>query len=148
MTRKQIIRRVCDLHEADEVTATQTIRWGIDGQAWEIDACSGCAAQIRDMLRPLAGHARAAGTSPALLRPPGLVPGRTRNGRLRRDQLDASAVIRAYRDQKLSLAQCASMFGTSRRIIELTLAEHGIVRRPRGRPPRREPAAGSSAGRR
>jgi hypothetical protein len=148
MARKLIIRRVCDLHEAEEVATAQTIRWWIDGRVWEIDACPGCAAQIRDMLRPLAGHARAAGISPALLLPPGLVPVRTRNGRLRRDQLDVSAVTRAYRDQKLSMAQCAAMFGTSRRIIELTLIEHGIERRPRGRQPRREAAAGSPAGRR
>ena len=146
MARKLIIRRVCDLHEAGEVTATQTIRWGFDGRVWEIDACAGCAAQIRDMLHRLAGHARAAGISPVLLPSQDPVPVRTRNGRLRRDQLDASAVIRAYRDQKLSLAQCAAMFGTSRRIIELMLAERGIARRPRGRQPRCEPVS-SPAGR-
>lgn len=98
------------------------------------------------MLHRLAGHARAAGISPVLLPSPDPVPGRTRTGRLRRDQSGASAVIRAYRDQKLSLAQCAAMFGTSRRIIELMLAERGIARRPRGRQPRCEPA-GSPAGR-
>ena len=85
MARKLIIRRVCDLHQAGEVAATQTIRWGFDGRVWEIDACVGCAAQIRDMLRRLAGHSRVAGISPALLSSPVPAPVRTRNGRLRRD---------------------------------------------------------------
>ena len=85
MTHKLIIRRVCDLHEAGEVTATQTIRWGFDGRVWEIDACPGCAAQVRDTLRQLARHARAAGTSPVLLPSPDPAPDRTRNDHLRRD---------------------------------------------------------------
>jgi hypothetical protein len=135
MARKLIIRRVCDLHGTGEVTAAQTIRWGFDGRVWEIDACASCAVQIRGVLGQLARHARAAGTSPALLPQADPVPGRTRSGHLRRDQLDAAAVIGAYRDQKLSLAQVATKFGTSRRVIELMLAEHGIARRPPGRAP-------------
>ena len=94
------------------------------------------------MRRPDPGHAvpaqrnaRAAGISPALLPPADPAPGRTRSGHLRRDQLDAAAVIGAYRDQKLSLAQVAAKFGTSRRVMELMLAEHGIARRPPGRAP-------------
>ena len=135
MARKLITRRVCDLHGTGDVTAAQTIRWGFDGRVWEIDACPGCAAQIRGILAQLTPNARAAGTSPALLPQANPAPGRTRSGHLRRDQLDAAAVIGAYRDQKLSLAQVAARFGTSRRVIELMLAEHGIARRPRGRAP-------------
>jgi hypothetical protein len=85
MARKQIIRRLCDLHEAEEVTATQTIRWGFDGRVWEIDACPGCAAQIRNTLSQLARHARAAGTSPVLLPPSGPASDRTCNDHLRCD---------------------------------------------------------------
>jgi hypothetical protein len=85
MVRKLIIRRVCDLHEAEEVAATQTIRWGFDGRVWEIDACSGCAAQIRNTLSQLARHARAEGTSPVLLPPSDPASDHTCNGRLRCD---------------------------------------------------------------
>jgi hypothetical protein len=48
-----------------------------------------------------------------------------------RNKLDADAVIRAYRDDKLSLRQCADKFTTSPVQIKTILTDHSIELRPR-----------------
>ena len=136
MARKVITQVLCDLHDEDQIAGTQTIRFGLDGKVYEIDACQACAAELQGAFSRFLARARRTGTHPVLLPPwPRPRPGRTRKGHVRRDQLDADEVIRAYRDEKLTMDQCAGRFRTSRRIIELVLDEHGIKRRPRGRAP-------------
>jgi hypothetical protein len=56
------------------------------------------------------------------------------------DDVDDQAVVTAYRDEGLSLHDCAVRFGISQRRVAAVLERHGVPRRPVGRPPRRLPA--------
>ncbi|HXL87648.1 MAG TPA: hypothetical protein VN969_01480 [Streptosporangiaceae bacterium] len=60
----------------------------------------------------------------------------TGGGRARGSELDTLAVIRAYRDERQTLDQCAARFGVGPRTISAILQEHGV--------PRRRSTAGSS----
>ena len=57
------------------------------------------------------------------------------------DDVDGQAVVTAYRDEGLSLHDCAARFGISQRWVAAVLEKHGVPRRPVGRPPRRLPHA-------
>ena len=59
--RVQVIL-VCDLHEG-EVEGTETIAFGLDGSAYEIDVCEAHAKELRDAYAPFVGAARRAGRS-------------------------------------------------------------------------------------
>jgi hypothetical protein len=50
--------------------------------------------------------------------------------------LDERAVAAAYRDERLSLHECAVRFGVSERRVAAILDRQGVPRRPVGRPPR------------
>ena len=50
-------------------------------------------------------------------------------------------MVTAYRDEGLSLHDCAMRFGISQRRVAAVLERHGVPRRPVGRPPRRLPHA-------
>jgi hypothetical protein len=52
------------------------------------------------------------------------------------DGLDEEAVVCAYRDQGLSLQDCGVHFGISPRRVTAVLDQHGVPRRPAGRPAR------------
>jgi Zn-finger nucleic acid-binding protein len=133
VTTKISVMLVCDLHDGQQAGGAQTIRFGLDRQDYEIDACPDCARRLRGTLRPFITHARRAAARPAA-RSQRASP----SHRARRSDLDADAVIHAYRDERQSLSQCADRFGTSRRVIELLLDKHAIARRPRGRSPARQ----------
>jgi hypothetical protein len=60
MAQKVQVLLTCDLHE-DEVEGVETIAFGLDGSAYEIDACEEHAAQLRDDLARYVGSARRAG---------------------------------------------------------------------------------------
>ena len=51
---------VCDLHD-DEVEGAETVAFGLDGAAYEIDACEEHASALRDAFAPYVGAARRAG---------------------------------------------------------------------------------------
>lgn len=72
MAQKISVLLVCDLHE-DEVEGTETIAFGLDGAAYEVDVCDDHGAQIRDAFAPFVGAARRAGRPSAgsSLRRPG-----------------------------------------------------------------------------
>src|SRR3954463_7668021 len=57
--RVQVIL-VCDLHEG-EVEGTETITFGLDGSAYEIDVCEAHGKELRDAYAPFVGAARRAG---------------------------------------------------------------------------------------
>lgn len=60
MAQKISVLLVCDLHE-DEVEGTETVAFGLDGTAYEVDVCDEHSAQIRDAFAPFVGAARRAG---------------------------------------------------------------------------------------
>jgi hypothetical protein len=59
--------------------------------------------------------------------------------RSRGRDLDERAVAAAYRDERLSLHECAMRFGISERRVAAVLDRQGVPRRPVGRPPRHPP---------
>ncbi|MCW2714759.1 MAG: putative lysyl tRNA synthetase-like protein [Frankiales bacterium] len=60
MAQKISVLLVCDLHD-DEVEGNETIAFGLDGSAYEVDVCADHAAQVRDAFAPFVGAARRAG---------------------------------------------------------------------------------------
>lgn len=60
MAQKVQVLLVCDLHE-DEVEGVETVAFGLDGSAYEIDTCEQHAAELRDAFAPYVGAARRAG---------------------------------------------------------------------------------------
>jgi hypothetical protein len=60
MAQKVQVLLVCDLHDGD-VEGTETITFGLDGSAYEIDVCESHAAELRDAYAPFVGAARRAG---------------------------------------------------------------------------------------
>jgi excisionase family DNA binding protein len=61
--------------------------------------------------------------------------------------VDDRAVVTAYRDRRMSLHDTASRFGISQRRVTAILDQHGVRRRPAGRPPQSgvppQPGSGS-----
>ncbi len=55
---------LCDLHD-EEVEGAETVAFGLDGTAYEVDACEEHAAALRDAFAPYVGAARRAGRAPA-----------------------------------------------------------------------------------
>lgn len=60
MAQKISVLLVCDLHD-EEVEGSETVAFGLDGTAYEVDVCDDHAAQIRDAFAPFVGAARRAG---------------------------------------------------------------------------------------
>jgi hypothetical protein len=73
MAQKVQVLLVCDLHE-DEVEGVETVAFGLDGSAYEIDTCEQHAAELRDAFARYVGSARRAG------RPAAGSPRRTSRG--------------------------------------------------------------------
>ena len=63
MAQKVQVLLVCDLHDG-EVEGTETIAFGLDGSAYEIDVCEAHAGELRDAYAPYVGAARRAGRTP------------------------------------------------------------------------------------
>ena len=81
MAQKVQVLLVCDLHD-DEVEGAETVAFGLDGSAYEIDVCEDHAAELRDAFAPYVGAARRAGRAPAApsQRRPGRPAGRAAGG--------------------------------------------------------------------
>jgi hypothetical protein len=60
MAQRVQVLLVCDLHDG-EVEGTETIAFGLDGSAYEIDVCDSHGGQLRDAFAPFVGAARRAG---------------------------------------------------------------------------------------
>ena len=63
MAQKVQVLLVCDLH-ADEVEGTETVTFGLDGSAYEIDVCAAHGVELRDAFASYVGAARRAGRTP------------------------------------------------------------------------------------
>ena len=64
VAQKVQVTLVCDLHE-EEVEGVETVVFGLDGAAYEVDACEEHANMLRDAFGPYVGAARRAGRAPA-----------------------------------------------------------------------------------
>lgn len=67
MAQKVQVLLVCDLHDGD-VEGTETVAFGLDGAAYEIDVCDDHGAALRDAFAPYVGAARRAGRAPVAAR--------------------------------------------------------------------------------
>lgn len=63
MAQKVQVLLVCDLHD-EEVEGSETVAFGLDGSAYEVDACEQHAAELRDAFAPYIATARRAGRTP------------------------------------------------------------------------------------
>jgi len=72
MAQKVQVVLLCDVDNGD-TDAQETLKFSLDGNAYEIDVCARHAQQIQDALQPFVAHARkAAGASaPRRARAPG-----------------------------------------------------------------------------
>ena len=64
MAQRVQVLLVCDLHEG-EVEGSETVTFGLDGAAYEIDVCDEHAAELRDSFSSYVGAARRAGRQAA-----------------------------------------------------------------------------------
>jgi len=76
MATKEITSLVCDLHDGDEVAGAVPVWFGLGGQLYQIDACPGCAARLRDALAEFLTRARPAGAVPDWMPRPDATAGR------------------------------------------------------------------------
>ncbi len=63
MAQRVSVVLVCDLHDED-VEGEETVAFGLDGAAYEIDVCADHAAELRDAFATYVGGARRAGRAP------------------------------------------------------------------------------------
>lgn len=61
MAQKVQVSVICDLpHSGGEAEGQETVAFTFDGTSYEIDACSGHAKELRDLMSPFVAHARRA----------------------------------------------------------------------------------------
>jgi len=88
MAQRVQVMLLCDLHDEDEVEGVETVAFGLDGTAYEVDACEEHATALRDAFaRTSAWPGGPVG--PLLRRPPGVrapppLPGRAVSARTSR----------------------------------------------------------------
>lgn len=63
MAKRETVVYSCDLHEGDMTDGVGTVSFGLDGQAYELDACEEHREQLHDAFAPYVGAARKAGGS-------------------------------------------------------------------------------------
>jgi hypothetical protein len=63
MARRETVVFSCDLHDGDMTDDVETVSFGLDGQAYEVDACEEHRQQLQDAFAPYVGAARKAGGS-------------------------------------------------------------------------------------
>jgi hypothetical protein len=98
MAQRIQVLLVCDLHD-DETPGTETILFGLDSAAYEIDVCDQHAAELRDRLAPYVGAARRSGGRGELS------PGRGRRRRHRSGSGDAARIREWARSQGLAVPE-------------------------------------------
>lgn len=60
MAQKVKVLLLCDLHE-EEVEGQETVQFGLDGNAYEVDVCAMHAQELRDGLTSFVEHSRKVG---------------------------------------------------------------------------------------
>jgi hypothetical protein len=93
VTTRISVMLVCDLNDGQQAAGAQMIRSGPGRQDYEIDAGPDCARRLRGTLRPFITRCAAA-------RPAATSQRASPSHRARRSDLDADAVIHAYRDER------------------------------------------------
>ncbi len=63
MARRETVVYSCDLHDGDMTEDVETVAFGLDGQAYEVDACEAHRQELHDAFAPYVGAARKAGGS-------------------------------------------------------------------------------------
>jgi len=61
MARRETVVYSCDLHDGDMTEDVETVSFGLDGQAYELDACDQHRQELHDAFAPYVGAARKAG---------------------------------------------------------------------------------------
>jgi hypothetical protein len=61
MAKTETIVFSCDLHDDDMTDGVETVSFGLDGQAYEVDACEQHRHELQDAFAPYVGAARKAG---------------------------------------------------------------------------------------
>jgi hypothetical protein len=80
MAASEITSLSCDLPGCEEVAGAAPVWLGIGGQLYQLDACPGCTARLRQALSPFLARARPAGSVPGWLARPDAPPGRPAEG--------------------------------------------------------------------
>jgi hypothetical protein len=99
MAKRVQVTLVCDLHD-DETPAGETVTFGLDGSAYEIDLCDEHVGQLRDSFAGYVGAARrASGRGPSA--------GRSAGGARRRNRGsgEAAAIREWAREQGLPVPE-------------------------------------------
>jgi len=63
MAKRETVVYSCDLHDGDMTKDVETVSFGLDGQAYEVDACEQHRQELHDAFAPYVGAARKAGGS-------------------------------------------------------------------------------------
>ena len=61
MAKRETVVYSCDLHEGDMTEGVETVSFGLDGQAYDLDACEQHRQELHDAFAPYVGAARKAG---------------------------------------------------------------------------------------
>ena len=63
MARRETVVFSCDLHDGEMTEDVTAVAFGLDGQAYEVDACEQHRKELHDAFAPYVGAARKAGGS-------------------------------------------------------------------------------------
>lgn len=70
MAKRETVVFSCDLHEGDMTDGVETVSFGLDGQAYEVEACEEHREQLQEAFAPYVGAARKAGGGSSTARRP------------------------------------------------------------------------------
>lgn len=87
MAKRETVVYSCDLHDGDMTDGVTTVTFGLDGQAYEVDACEEHREQLQDAFAPYVGAARKAGGSGATPRRASRTASRPASGGSDRDEV-------------------------------------------------------------
>jgi hypothetical protein len=82
MAQKTVVTVVCDLPHEGEIEGTESVSFGFDGNAYEIDLCETHSKELREKVGAFADHARRV-TGAARRRKARTGPGRERSSEIR-----------------------------------------------------------------
>jgi len=63
MAKRETVVFSCDLHDGDMTGGVETVSFGVDGQAYDVDACEQHRRELHEAFAPYVGAARKAGGS-------------------------------------------------------------------------------------
>jgi GntR family transcriptional regulator len=123
MAASEITSLVCGLHGGGEAAGAAPVWLGLSGQLYQLDACPGCAARLREALRPFLSCARLAGAVPSWLPRPDAPARRAAAGPAAKRDLILSVIRARIAD---GTYPAGSYLPTQRDLAE----EHGMSAQP------------------